>query len=64
MAKMEELKGKSAAELKSLIAESKKELMGLRFKKVNGQVSDTSQFKKIRKTIAQVQTIMYQSLKA
>lgn len=62
MATFDELKKKNASELKSLITESKKELLGLRFKKLNGQLTDTSQFKKVRKTIAKIQTILYQSI--
>lgn len=38
------------------ISAKKKELMSLRFKHKLGELSDTSSFKKVKKTIAQVYT--------
>ncbi len=57
---MTELKAKSSSDLMKMLNESKKALLNLRFSKRQGQLDDSSQFKKIRKTIAQVKTMLYQ----
>ncbi len=53
---MEELKGKSADELKDLLLQSKKELFNLRFQKVSGELENTSRFRMVRRQVARVMT--------
>jgi ribosomal protein L29 len=47
---------KDVRALQEEVAEYRKELFNLRMKTLTGQVKDTSQFKKIRKKIAQAMT--------
>ena len=56
--KKKEIKGLTADELKTQINKSKKDLFNLRFKKVNGQLEDTSQVSRIKKDIAKSLTIL------
>tara|TARA_Y100000590_G_C15493022_1_gene928547 strand:+ start:711 stop:917 length:207 start_codon:yes stop_codon:yes gene_type:complete len=46
----------SLQEIKSQLIDSRKELFNLRFKKVSGQLENTSQIKKIKKKIARLLT--------
>ena len=43
-------------EVKTKIADSRKELLNLRFKKRSGQLDNNSEFKKIRRSIAILMT--------
>lgn len=52
----DEFKGKSADELKAMLAERKKELLNLRFQKATGELANTARFKQLRKEIAQIKT--------
>jgi large subunit ribosomal protein L29 len=61
--KMDDLKGKSADELKKLLLEKKKEQMNLRFQASGGQLSDTAQMRTIRRDIARIKTVMGQETK-
>ena len=56
--KKKEIKGLTADQLKTQINKSKKDLFNLRFKKVNGQLEDTSQVSRIKKDIAKSLTIL------
>ena len=49
---------KDVRALREEVAEYRKELFNLRMKTLAGQVKDTSQFKKIRKKIAQAMTLV------
>ena len=62
--KIEELKGKSADELKAMVVERKKELLNLRFRKAAGELENTSRFKQARKEIARIFTLVNQKNKA
>ena len=53
-----ELRAKSATELKDELVELRKEEFGLRMKRGTGQLSDTSRFKKIRRDVARIKTIL------
>ena len=53
-----ELRAKSATELKDELVELRKEEFSLRMKRGTGQLSDTSRFKKIRKDVARIKTIL------
>lgn len=56
--KSNELRGKSADELKALGLERRKELFDLRFKHYTGQLADTAQLRNIRREIARIETIV------
>jgi large subunit ribosomal protein L29 len=51
-------RGKSATELKDELVELRKEEFSLRMKRGTGQLSDTSRFKKIRREVARIKTIL------
>lgn len=53
-----ELKKLDVAALKNEIAQMKKELFNLKVSMISGQVKDVSQFKKLRKNIAQALTYL------
>jgi len=52
------LRAKSATELKDELVELRKEEFALRMKRGTGQLSDTSRFKKIRRDVARIKTIL------
>jgi len=52
------LRAKSATELKDELVELRKEEFSLRMKRGTGQLSDTSRFKKIRREVARIKTIL------
>ncbi len=53
-----ELRAKSATELKDELVGLRKEEFSLRMKRGTGQLSDTSRFKKIRREVARIKTIL------
>ena len=57
-----DLRELSVTELKNKIVDLKKELMDSRFALATSQLEDTSVFKKIRKEIAQANTLLTQKL--
>jgi large subunit ribosomal protein L29 len=57
-----DLRELSVTELKNKIVDLKKELMDSRFALATSQLEDTSVFKKIRKEIAQVNTVLTEKL--
>lgn len=59
-----ELRGKSATELKDELVELRKEEFGLRMKRGTGQLADTSRFKKIRRDVARIKTILNEQTKS
>ena len=59
-----DLKELSINELENKILDLKKELMDSRFSLATSQIEDTSVFKKIKKEIAQANTILNQKLNA
>lgn len=62
--KAEELKGKSADELKKLILDKRKEQLNMRFQLSGGQLENSSQMRKIRRDIARIKTAINQQSKA
>ena len=52
------IRAKSATELKDELVELRKEEFALRMKRGTGQLSDTSRFKKIRRDVARIKTIL------
>ena len=60
---VEELKGKTPAELNEELVAAKKELFNLRFQNATNQLDNTSRIKEVRKNIARIQTIISQKAK-
>ncbi len=60
MAKNEDLKGKSRDELISLLRDGKKELLNLRFRKAGGELENTSEVRKTRRSVAKIKTQLSQ----
>ena len=56
--KAEDLRAKTADELNETLLSLKKEQFNLRFQRSSGQLEDTSQFRRIRRDIARIRTIM------
>ncbi|CAH1854131.1 MULTISPECIES: 50S ribosomal protein L29 [Lactobacillaceae] len=58
MAKANELKALSLADLQKREAEFKEELFNLRFQLATGQLENTARISKVRKDIARVKTVI------
>ena len=61
---VEDLKGKSAAELNQDLVAAKKELFNLRFQNATNQLDNTARIKEVRKNIARIQTLITEKAKA
>ena len=61
---MNNLNGKSLAELNDELVAAKKELFNLRFQSATNQLDNTSRIKEVRKNIARIQTAMSMEQKA
>ena len=61
---VEDLKGKSAAELQNELVAAKKELFNLRFQNATNQLDNTSRIKEVRKNIARIQTVIVEKANA
>ena len=61
---LDELKGKSPAELQDELVAAKKELFNLRFQNATNQLDNTSRIAEVRKNIARISTIIAQNEKA
>ena len=61
---MNNLNGKSLAELNDELVAAKKELFDLRFQNATNQLDNTSRIKEVRKNIARIQTAMSMEQKA
>lgn len=61
--KVAELRSKSVDQLKEQLAESKRELMNLRFQKATGELEKTSRIREVRRTVAKVKTLLTQAAK-
>ena len=48
----------SAEEIKTKIADTREELMKLRFQQVTGQLTDTSRLRTLRRDVARMETIL------
>ena len=57
--KYKEIKKLSIDELKNKIHSLKKDLFNFRFRKINGQLEDTSKISQIKKDVAKVLTALY-----
>ena len=56
--KTDEIRKLSTEEIFSKLAESREELMQLRFQQVTGQLTDTSRLRIVRRDIARMETIV------
>lgn len=56
--KAEDLKTKTPDELKKLLLEQKKAQFNLRFQQGGGQLDNTSEVRKTRRTIARIKTLL------
>ncbi|MCR4897461.1 MAG: 50S ribosomal protein L29 [Lachnospiraceae bacterium] len=61
---VEELKGKSDAELSQELVTAKKELFNLRFQNATNQLDNTARIKAVRKNIARIQTVIAEKSRA
>ena len=61
---IDELKGKTAAELNEDLVAMKKELFNLRFQNATNQLDNTSRIKEVRRNIARIQTVITEKSKA
>ena len=58
-----ELEGKTVAELNEELVSAKKELFNLRFQNATSQLDNTSRIKEVRKNIARIQTVITEKSK-
>ena len=61
---VEELRGKSVAQLNEELVAAKKELFNLRFQNATNQLDNTARIKDVRRNIARIQTVITQKSKA
>lgn len=59
-----EIRALSAEEIKAKLADTRHELMNLRFQQVSGQLTDTSRLRTLRREIARMETILAETQKA
>lgn len=62
--KIEDLKGKSADEMKKMLLDLRKEQFNARFQLSGGQLENTAQVRRIRRDIARIKTMMSSQEKA
>lgn len=53
-----ELRGKSSEELENELRDFKETAFNVKFRRILGQLEDTSQLKKVKKDIARIHTIL------
>ncbi len=61
---LDELKGKSVAELNGDLVAAKKELFNLKFQNATNQLENTSRIKEVRRNIARIQTVISEKANA
>ncbi len=62
--KVSELRDLSSDEIEAKLADTREELMKLRFQQVTGQLTDTSRLRALRRDIARMETILAEMQKA
>ena len=60
---MKEIRALSADEITTKIADTREELMKLRFQQVTGQLTDTSRLRILRREVARMETVLTQMSK-
>jgi large subunit ribosomal protein L29 len=58
--KMSEIRLLGDVELKTKLADTRQELMNLRFQVITGQLTDTSRLKQTRRLVAKFETILHE----
>jgi large subunit ribosomal protein L29 len=58
--KMSEIRLLGDIELKTRLADTRQELMNLRFQVITGQLTDTSRLKQTRRLVARYETILHE----
>ena len=53
-----EIRKMSVAEIETAITETRHELLNLRFQTITGQLTDSSQIRKVRHDVARMETIL------
>lgn len=61
--KAEDLKGKTPDELNTMLKDLRKQQLNLRFQRAGGQLENTAEVRKVRRTIARVKTFLQQQAK-
>jgi large subunit ribosomal protein L29 len=56
--KAEDLKTKTADELQKVLLDERKKQMNMRFQRTNGALENTSEIRKVRRTIARIKTYL------
>jgi large subunit ribosomal protein L29 len=59
-----EIRALSAEEITAKIADTRHELMNLRFQQITGQLTDTSRLRTLRRDIARMETILVETQEA
>ena len=59
-----EIRNLSADQIAAKVADTREELMKLRFQQVTGQLTDTSRLRTLRRDIARMETILAEMQKA
>ena len=62
--KPSDLRDLKSGEIEAKLADTREELMKLRFQQVTGQLTDTSRLRILRRDIARMQTILNEQAKA
>ena len=62
--KSKEIRNLSAEEVKAKVADTRHELMNLRFQQITGQLTDTSRLRILRRDVARMETILAEMQKA
>jgi len=62
--KAEELRTKTLDELKTQIADLRKESFNLRFQRASGQLGNSARVREVRRDIARIQTILNERARA
>ncbi len=62
--KVKEIREMQVEQLRSKLADTREELMKLRFQQVTGQLTDSSRLRLLRRDIARMETILNQSLQS
>jgi large subunit ribosomal protein L29 len=61
---MKEVRTFSVEQIQAKIADTREELMKLRFQQITGQLTDTSRLRTLRRDIARMETILAEMQKA
>jgi large subunit ribosomal protein L29 len=62
--KVEDVRKMAAEEIRTKIADSRDEMMRLRFQQVTGQLTDSSRLRGLRRDIARMETILRETERA